>query len=149
MPRIAEAPGSDLGLVSGRPLVLAGEWGVRRLVSSQFCGKVNLRNIPNINTKRINIIKKNSYPEYSIAVNNKQVWEELIAYFPLIRFGPHRKRRVIAVGMLLPSSDRRAHGPTHSYNSSSNVACICCCGSVFTEPLPINERGDELYRSVA
>jgi hypothetical protein len=26
--------------------------------------------------------------------NNKKFWEELVTYFPLIRHGPHRKRRL-------------------------------------------------------
>jgi hypothetical protein len=27
----------------------------------------------------------------SFLLNNKKCWEELIAYFPLMRYGPHRK----------------------------------------------------------
>jgi hypothetical protein len=30
--------------------------------------------------------------KYGVAYLNKKFWEELIAYFPLIRHGPHRKR---------------------------------------------------------
>jgi hypothetical protein len=33
--------------------------------------------------------------------NNKKFWEELIAYFPLIRHGPHRKQRVHPAVLLL------------------------------------------------
>jgi hypothetical protein len=52
---------------------------------------------------------------------NEKFWEELIAYFPLIRYGPQRKRHV-------------------------QQFCHCCvfirwrC-SVLTEPLPSNDRG--------
>jgi hypothetical protein len=42
----------------------------------------------------------------------KKFLEELIAYFPLIPHGPHRKRQPIR-----------------------------CSGNVFTEPLPCNDRG--------
>jgi hypothetical protein len=30
---------------------------------------------------------------FTIAGNNKKIWEELIAYFSLIRYGLHRKRK--------------------------------------------------------
>jgi hypothetical protein len=43
------------------------------------------------------------------ALYNKKFWEELIAYFPLIRHGPHRERRLrrffIAGGACLPSNN--------------------------------------------
>jgi hypothetical protein len=55
------------------------------------------------------------------ATINKKFWEELIAYFPLIWQGQHRKRRVLQF---------------------SNIACIRCRGIVFTEPLPSNDSGD-------
>jgi hypothetical protein len=52
---------------------------------------------------------------------NKEFWEELIAYFPLIGHGPHIKRRV-----------------------QQFYCCvrICCSGNVFTEPLPSNDNRD-------
>jgi hypothetical protein len=46
---------------------------------------------------------------------NKKFWEELIAYFSLIRNGQHRKRRLQKI--------------------------FRCSGNVFTEPLPSNDRG--------
>jgi hypothetical protein len=51
---------------------------------------------------------------------NKKFWEDLIAYFPLIRYGPHIKRL-----------------QQFSYCCVS----IRCSGNVFTEPLPSKERG--------
>jgi hypothetical protein len=53
---------------------------------------------------------------YKIYVCNKNIWEELIAYFPLIRRETHRKHRV-----------------QHLY-------CIRYSENVFTEPLPSNGR---------
>jgi hypothetical protein len=54
-------------------------------------------------------------------VKRGKFWEELIAYFRLIRHGPHRKQRV------------------------QQFFCCCVCfrgrGKVFTEPLPSNDRG--------
>jgi hypothetical protein len=76
---------------------------------------------------------------------NKKFWEEQIAYFPLIRHGPHRNRRLqqffVAGGTSLPEP-LPSNGPTqtHLSNSSSIVACIRCSGNVFTEPLPSNGR---------
>jgi hypothetical protein len=52
---------------------------------------------------------------------NNKFWEELIAYFPFIRHGPHRKRRV-----------------RQFYYC---CVCILCRGNVFTGPLPSNDRG--------
>jgi hypothetical protein len=56
-----------------------------------------------------------------ISFQYKKFWEELIAYFPLIRHGPHKKK-----------------------DASSNyaiVAYIRCRDNAFTEPLPSNDRG--------
>jgi cytochrome c oxidase assembly factor CtaG len=52
-------------------------------------------------------------------ISNKKFWEELIAYFPLIRHGQHRKRCV-----------------------QKFYCCVCirCRGNVYTEPLPTNYR---------
>jgi hypothetical protein len=50
---------------------------------------------------------------------NKKFWEELIAYFPLTRHGPHRKRRV----------------QQFFYRFMS----VRCRGNVFTELLPSND----------
>jgi hypothetical protein len=61
--------------------------------------------------------------------NYKKFWEELIAYFPLIRHGPHRKRRLqqffVAAGKSLPSRCLATKGGIH-----------------FTEPLPNNGGRD-------
>jgi hypothetical protein len=56
-----------------------------------------------------------------ITLYKKKFWEELIVYFPSIRHGPHRKRRVKQFFYC--------------------CMCICCRGNIFTEPLPSNERG--------
>jgi hypothetical protein len=53
--------------------------------------------------------------------SNKKFWKVLIVSFPLIRHGPHRKRRV--------------------QQFSYCYTCIICRGNVFTEPLPSNNRG--------
>jgi hypothetical protein len=52
---------------------------------------------------------------------NKKFWEEIIAYFPLIRHGPHWKRRV----------------------QQFFYCCVCICyrGNGYTEPLPSSDRG--------
>jgi hypothetical protein len=50
----------------------------------------------------------------------KKFWEEVIAYSPLIRHGPHRKRRVQLFYYCM---------------------CIRCCCNVLTEQLPSNDRG--------
>jgi hypothetical protein len=52
----------------------------------------------------------------------KKFCEELIAYFPSIPHGPHKKRRV---------------------QQFFYCWCICCRGNVFTEPLPCNDRRDK------
>jgi hypothetical protein len=52
----------------------------------------------------------------------KKFWEEQIAYFPSIRHGPHRKRRLqqffvagrMSLSELLPSNDRGIHRQTHT-----------------------------------
>jgi hypothetical protein len=51
----------------------------------------------------------------------KNLWEELIAYFPFIRHGLHRKLRVQQFFM---------------------VSCIFFRGNMFTEPLPSRCRGN-------
>jgi hypothetical protein len=51
---------------------------------------------------------------------NKKCWEELKAYFTLIRHGPHTKWRVL--------------------NFLYCRVCIRCSGNVFTEPLTSNDR---------
>jgi hypothetical protein len=79
--------------------------------------------------------------------------EVLVAYFPLIRHEPHRKRRLqqffVAAGMSLPSSflatiERYIDPQTHVSSNSSTVTCIRCLGTAFAEPLPSNERRDTL-----
>jgi hypothetical protein len=52
--------------------------------------------------------------------HNKKFWEELIAYFPLIRHESHRKRRLEQFFCC--------------------CVCICCHGNVYSEPLPSNNR---------
>jgi hypothetical protein len=85
-------------------------------------------------------------------------WEVLIAYFPLIRHGPHRKRRLQQLFFSAGSSLQSCYlatirGYTDSQiplwcdmdliendasNSSSIFAWICCRRNVFTNPLPSN-----------
>jgi hypothetical protein len=56
--------------------------------------------------------------------NNKKFWEELIAYYPLIRHGRHRNRRV----------------------QQFLYCCVCvrCSVNVSTEPMPSNKRGIQI-----
>jgi hypothetical protein len=56
-------------------------------------------------------------------ITNKKLWEELIAYFPLIRNGLHKERR------------------TQQFIYCCMYTCILCRGTVFTEPLSSNDRG--------
>jgi hypothetical protein len=93
---------------------------------------------------------------------NKKFWEELIAYFPLIRHGPHRKRRlqqlfvaaetcshshclaVIGVHTDRPiDSPFMRHGPHRKrrFQQFFVISCITCRGNVSTEPFPSNDRG--------
>jgi hypothetical protein len=65
------------------------------------------------------ILSKNRSPTI---VQNKKVWEELIACFLLIRHGPHIKRCV--------------------QQSFYSCVWIRCRGNVFTEPLPSKDRRD-------
>jgi hypothetical protein len=89
-------------------------------------------------------------------------WEELIAYSPFIRHGPHRKRRLqqifVAAGTCLLShclamiggyterptlSALKRHGQHRERRVQQFVyCCVCirCRGKVFTEPLPTNDR---------
>jgi hypothetical protein len=57
----------------------------------------------------------------TLLINNKKFWEELTAYFPLIRHGPHRKRRLQQFFYCCVS--------------------IYCRGNIFTEPLPVMIAG--------
>jgi hypothetical protein len=78
-------------------------------------------------------------------------WEELISYFPLLQYGPHRKqlqRFFIAAGTFLRNcyitaikeyTDRPIDLLVQQFFF---VACIFCRGNVFTEPLPNNESRD-------
>jgi hypothetical protein len=52
---------------------------------------------------------------------DKKFWEELIAYFPLIRHGPRRN---------------------DASNNYFTVACIRCRGNVFFELYTRNDRGN-------
>jgi hypothetical protein len=96
------------------------------------------------------------------SIGNIKFWEELIAYFPFIRHGLHRKRLVqqffVAAGTSLPSRCLATIGNTqtgpHSLilydtdrieNDASNnsiVAGIGCHGNVSTEPLHSNYMRD-------
>jgi hypothetical protein len=51
---------------------------------------------------------------------NKKLWEELIAYFPLVPHRPHSKRSV---------------------QNSSAAACVVVAGVMTTVPLPSNNKG--------
>jgi hypothetical protein len=95
---------------------------------------------------------------------NKKFWEELITYFSLIQHGSYRKwclqQFFVATGTCLPRHCLATIGgytQTDPYtlrwydmdftendtsNNSSIAACICCCGNVFTELLPSNNKGD-------
>jgi hypothetical protein len=45
----------------------------------------------------------------------KKFWEELMSYFPLIRHGPRRKRRLQKIfTQLLPSNDTGIQRQTHT-----------------------------------
>jgi hypothetical protein len=66
--------------------------------------------------------RANSFSEiYMRNKKDKKLWEEIIAYFPLIRHGPQRKGR-------------------HQQFFNCCV-CIRYSGNVFTEPLPRNDSG--------
>jgi hypothetical protein len=56
---------------------------------------------------------------------SKKFWKEHIAYFPLTRHGPHRKRRV----------------------QQFVYCCVCirCRGNVFTEPMTGNDKGIHIH----
>jgi hypothetical protein len=56
------------------------------------------------------------------SARNKKFWEELITYFPLVRHGSHRRRRV----------------------KQFFYCCVCirCHGNFFIELLPIKGRSD-------
>jgi hypothetical protein len=96
-------------------------------------------------------------------VKNEKFWEELIAYFPLIRHGSHRKRRLqqffVAAGTSLPSWYLITKGRCTDIHTRPTIllllrVCVaagtclssCClamkCGIHFTEPLPSNGRRD-------
>jgi hypothetical protein len=53
----------------------------------------------------------------NVTKRNKKFWEGLIAYFPLIQRGLHRKRRLqqffVVFTDLLPSNDGGIHRQTH------------------------------------
>jgi hypothetical protein len=89
-----------------------------------------------------------------------------MAYFSLIRRGPHRNSRfqhfLVAAGTSLPGcylatvrgyQDRLTDSVTDRIESdasnSSVVVCIRFLGSVFAESLPSNVTRDTVYRAVA
>jgi hypothetical protein len=67
------------------------------------------------------------YIALDLITNDKKFLEEIIAYFRLIRHGPHRKRLLrkffVAAGMFLP-----------------NRCLVTKRGTHFTESLPSNDR---------
>jgi hypothetical protein len=100
----------------------------------------------------------------------KKLSEDLIAYFPLIGLGPHRKRLqqfffVVETSLLScylatirGYKDRPTGSPSirHVPHKKLRVQqfvyccmCIHCCGNVFTEPLLSTERRDTLNRAFA
>jgi hypothetical protein len=95
---------------------------------------------------------------------NKKFWEELIAYFPLIRHAPHRKRRLQLIFFCrgnvfiepLPSKDggggytdkphRLSFDTTRTAQKTTRPTILLCSvyslpREVFTDPLPSNDRG--------
>jgi hypothetical protein len=92
--------------------------------SIQLCGLVVILLIHWILGEQKNIMPlNNSMQHFRLECNqnrNKKFWEELFSYFPLIRYGPHIKRRI-------------------------QILFYCCVrvrcrNNVFTEPLPRNDR---------
>jgi hypothetical protein len=82
--------------------------------------------------------------------HNKKFSEELIACFPLVQLGLHRKRHLqqlfVAAKTSYPSvtwqreGDTQTDLQTHASNNSYNVAFIHFRGNVFSEPFPSNDR---------
>jgi hypothetical protein len=61
---------------------------------------------------------------------NKKLWEELLDYFPLIRHGPHRKRRLqqffVAAGTSVPNCNlANTHRPTDTRVQQFLYCCAC------------------------
>jgi hypothetical protein len=99
--------------------------------------------------------------ELQTALLNKKFWEWLIAYFPLIWQGPHKKRLqqfFISAGTRLQS---HCHAMIGGYTDTPKtllswhrlhrkqciqqfffVSRIHCCRNVFTKMLPSNDSGD-------
>jgi hypothetical protein len=73
-------------------------------------------------TTRSFITKLSSVYDILTFFRTKKFREELIAYFPLIRYESHRKRSV--------------------QQFFYRCVCVRCCGNLFTEPLPSNDKGD-------
>jgi hypothetical protein len=84
-------------------------------------------------------------------LKNKKFWEQLIAYFPLILHGPHRKRRLQQIFVAPGKSLLRCYLVTiRGYTDRPTDTrvqkffycrgCIRCRGNVLTEPLPGNDR---------
>jgi hypothetical protein len=86
----------------------------------------------------------------------KKFWRKIIAYFSLLRNGPHRKTMrqtiIFCCGNVftgpLPSNNRAIHRPTDSTltrHGPHRKRCVqqffhCCRRNVFTGPLPSNDR---------
>jgi hypothetical protein len=87
-----------------------------RLLNAQLRGPSIQANDENKKTKKKMKSKRIIREErgYDEVNTNKKFWEELIAYFPLIRYGPHRKDASINVlTQPLPRNDRKMHIQTH------------------------------------
>jgi hypothetical protein len=63
----------------------------------------------------------NSYGCHVGIVDDWKLWEQLLAYFPLLRHGPHRKRQ--------------------AQQLFYSCLCISCHGNEFTGKLPNNDKG--------
>jgi hypothetical protein len=71
---------------------------------------------------------------------NKKLWEEPIAYYPFMQYGPHTKQFLVAAGTTFPSCYLATQ--THRY---THLTILSCRRNSFTQPLPMNERRDALY----
>jgi hypothetical protein len=70
---------------------------------------------------------------------NKKFWEEIIAYFPLTRHGPHRNRNNYGN----TQTARWSHNIRYRGNVSTELLPSNDKG-IFTKPLPSNDGGDTL-----
>jgi hypothetical protein len=100
----------------------------------------------------------------------RSTWEELMAYSPLIRHGPHRKQRLqqlfVAAETSLPSRCiatirgyaqkdpqtphwyDRPHRKRRAQQFFHSCVCICCRGNVCTEPSNIHIQTHRLMGGI-